>query len=216
MGYQLKPEYIKHTHKTRLHGLHCPIIAITGGIASGKSEVLAYFKQQHLKVISADGLIKEIYQLPESIIFIKTHAPEAFLNNEINFPILRKLFFENKKLKSLIEEFLYKKLPDQFYSHIKPEDQLILYEVPLLFERKLESFFDFNIVVSTNLENQKSRIKQRDQSDDVTIQNIVSSQIPMQEKCAQAHLVIKNDSDLKYLHSQCQNFINQYLIDTKN
>ena len=99
---KLKVENIKLTANQRLHQCDVPIIAITGGIACGKSTVSDHLASLGHFVINADQLVKEIYQTPEALKFIKNNCPNAFSSNQIDFKILRQEVFNNAELKDKI------------------------------------------------------------------------------------------------------------------
>ena len=125
----------------RLYQFQVPIIGLTGGIGTGKSTVAKLLKKAHLPLIDADALIKSIYQMPEIIENIKTLAPNAIAGNQIDFRVLRSLFFNDKTLKAKIEKMLYAQMPEAFklaYKELGSPD-FVIYDIPLLFEKKLEN-----------------------------------------------------------------------------
>src|SRR6476661_1063578 len=110
----LKAKYIKLEPGFRLYNLDKPIIALTGGIATGKSTVTKMLEAKGLQVIDADALVKSIYRKEETKNFIKTVFSVAWGNEEISFPKLRELVFQNPKVKEAVETFIYARLPEAF------------------------------------------------------------------------------------------------------
>ena len=164
MSKTLKMELIRLTEKERLHGVGLPIVAITGGIATGKSTVSNLFKKSGFVVINADELIHKIYQLEDTISFVNGLCPNAVKENSIDFVVLREKFFNDNSLKTQLESFLYQKLPGEFVSSIPKGTEVVFYDVPLLFEKALNDKVDQIIVVSANKETQLERLAQRDKS----------------------------------------------------
>ena len=102
----------------RIHQCPIPVIGLTGGIATGKTTVSQLFKERGIPVISADGLVKEIYGQKDSLRFIREKFPEAVVEGRIDFKILRKKAFEQNGGIGELETFLYQKMPDKFISKI--------------------------------------------------------------------------------------------------
>jgi dephospho-CoA kinase len=209
MQYKLKSEYIKLNAQERLYHLNIPIIGLTGGIATGKSSVVNILRQHHFAIIDADKLVKQIYQDPETIKFIAKLAPECVKNNIIIFKELRSKFFKQQDVKTKIETFIYKKLPQQFKSEFEKFENpsFIIYDVPLLFEKKLQNQFDFICCVYTTPEIQISRIQQRDGTELYTIESILKQQIPIDEKKMNSNWVIENTGSIDDLVKNTLKFI---------
>src|SRR5687767_3716933 len=91
----------------RLHGLDRPVLALTGGIGTGKSTVAEYLAQAGFPVISADGLVKKIYAKAESVQFIQNSFPHCIVEGKIHFPTLRKHVFSDPTHKAVVENFIY-------------------------------------------------------------------------------------------------------------
>lgn len=185
----------KLTPAQRLHQKPYPIIALTGGIASGKSTVAEYAKNKNVPVISADQLIKDIYTWPETQDWLRQHFPGAVVENKVDFSFIRKSVFSDAKKKEELEQYLYARLPRAFdlaeakYPHIN----WLIYEVPLLFERGLESQFDKVVVVWVPEQVQRQRLKRRNPDLSVEeIENFLKGQLPIDEKRKRADLIFDN------------------------
>ena len=72
---KLKEEFITKNAHSRLHGLNKAVVALTGGIATGKSTVSDKLKAMGLPVVCADTLVKSIYATEEAKDFIFHHFP---------------------------------------------------------------------------------------------------------------------------------------------
>ena len=206
---KLKNEFIQLSPEQRLYNLKQPLVALTGGIASGKSSVAKIFAEHGLKVINADELVKKIYSSTEALDFIKTYSPDVVENEKINFPQLRKKVFNDSNLKESIETFIYARLPAAFTSELAADDHVIIYDVPLLFERKLESLFDQVIVVYTPREIQLKRLIQRDNSSADLADKILNQQIDIELKRTKANFVIDNQGNHQELRDQTLKLLNE-------
>jgi dephospho-CoA kinase len=201
---KLKAKFDKLNKNNRLYNIDCPIIGLTGGIASGKSTVANFMRQDGLCVIDADSLIKEIYQKDETIKFISSLNPEFIQLNQINFQKLRKSFFNDQELKKKIEYFLYQKLPQAFLAHVPMEAQVVIYDVPLLFEKHLDKLIDISVVVYAPRETQLKRLVIRDKIDKKLASSILDQQMSIEDKRLSADFVIDNTQNQDYLLKQYQ------------
>lgn len=188
----IKNQYIQN-HQ-RLYGIKNPIIAITGGIATGKSTVCDILREKELPVISADEQIKIIYQEEKTIRLIQNIAPKTIKNGKIDFKSLRKTFFENEDIKKQIEDYLYPVLAIRIseFAQSQPSHQEIYYEIPLLFEKELQDNVDIAIVVYAPEHIQLQRLLKRDASSPEVAKMIIKSQINIEEKKRSATFIIEN------------------------
>jgi len=205
----LKPKYIKLTPAERLYQLDKPLVALTGGIATGKSTVTKLLQERGLKIIDADQLVKSIYQFDETKKFIATHYPQVFAHNEIQFPKLRELFFRSTDVKKNIENFIYDRLPEAFQqatSSISNQD-FYLYDVPLLFEKGLNTKVDLSLVVYAPEEVQLARLIDRDGSKKEIGKKILEQQMNIEEKKNKADYIIDNSKSLTELAAEVDNLL---------
>ncbi len=204
---KLRDDFRRKTVEERLYHLDRPILALTGGIATGKSSVTRLLEARGLVVIDADKLVKKIYASDEAKEFIRTTFPTTW-EKGIDFRKLRSLVFSDTTAKNLIEGFIYQRLPAVFIeaaSFVTGQD-FYFYDVPLLFERKLESLVDVTAVVYTPRELQRSRLMQRDALHAVAAERILMQQLDIEDKRRRADIVIDNsgsEADLAFNVDTC-------------
>jgi dephospho-CoA kinase len=191
----------------RLYNIPVPVVALTGGIACGKSTVAKMFIEKKIALISADELVKQIYQEVEAFEFIKRVAPLAIVHGKIDFSVLRSAVFSNHNLQLEIEEFIYKRLPEKFLEAFAKftNPKLIVYDVPLLFEKKLDAMVDKIICVYCPKSTQLERLVKRDNITLELANKMLQKQIDIEDKKNRADFVINNTKDLSYLESEFQN-----------
>ena len=199
---KLKSNLVKHTPESRLYQIPVPIIGLTGGIATGKSTVAELFRKQNIPVIDADKLVKSIYKKSDTLDFIKKHFPNVIDDQDIiSFKDLREIVFQDATYKKSLEDFIYTHRPTEFkkaYSEF-PTPNFIVYDVPLLFEKKLNLLTDFSVCVYTPKEIQIERLMKRDQSTRELAEKILEHQMPIDEKKNKSDFVIENLNGLSEL-----------------
>lgn len=198
---QLLDKFITKDSNNRLYACPVAIIGLTGGIATGKSTVVNYLKQQGLPVICADQLIKDIYQKKESFEFIAANFNECIIENKIDFKSLRKLAFNDIKVRKSLENFLYPQLNSSFFQryHELDVNNFVIFDVPLLFEHHINRQVDLTICVYSSKEQQLERIIARDNIDHLLAEKIVAQQMDIDSKAKLADFIIdnsKNQNDL--------------------
>jgi dephospho-CoA kinase len=179
-----------------------PIIGLTGGIATGKSTVANLFSKRGHHVISADLLVKEIYATDEALTFVGKNWPAAVVNRAIDFKRLRALAFGDSQIRTLLEQFIYARLPERFLAHLPATAPFVIYDVPLLFEKGLDAAVDLVICVAITSELQRQRLIARDHISEELADSILAAQWDIDEKKRLSTIVIENDCSLSELETQ--------------
>jgi len=202
MKNEFNKKYQRLNQDQRLYGLNIPIVAITGGIAPGKSTVTSILRQIGLFVIDADHLVKMIYQTDEAKKFIQDHFPEAWMKSEINFKELRSIFFSDNKRKELVENFIYSKLPYLFKEEVLKitNQDFCIYDVPLLFEKEIDKKVDVSVLIYAPEEAQIQRLTKRDNCSTEDAKKIISQQMSIEMKKDKADFIILNEGSQKELY----------------
>lgn len=161
-------------------------IALTGGIACGKSQFSDFLMGLGAQVIRLDDLSKEA-TVPGSdgLIELVDAFGDKILeqNGKLNRKILREILLENKANKILVEEILHPKILKKMQKlQEKSEKKLIVVEIPLLFEKRLEYLFDRVIVITCNDEKQLERLQKRKNIDIKDARRMISVQISQKDR----------------------------------
>ena len=144
-------------------------IVITGRIATGKTSVLKHFKNFGCKVFSSDEMVKGIYKNDKDIFrLIKNLVPKAIEEKKINMKLLSNFAFKNTLILAELEKLIHPKLnalrneliKKSFFCNIKT----VVFEIPLLFEKKINNEFDIIVTTTCNKRLQKKRYLMRENS----------------------------------------------------
>ena len=175
-------------------------VAITGNIASGKSQVEKIIGEK-FPVYDSDKLAHSV--LDELTDF---YGYDVFTDGKIDRKKLGKLVFENNDLKKKLEEIVHPIVKEKIYElfEIHKDEQLIFISVPLLYEAGFEKLFDKVILVTVDKEIQLERLMKRNNlSEDEALKRI-NSQIQQEEKLNKADYIVYNNSDLNNLKQQTE------------
>jgi dephospho-CoA kinase len=214
VNYSFKKSISLLSPDKRLYKLDCPIIGLTGGIATGKSTVADLFKNKGFPLINADILVKRVYQLPEVQEFIRINWPSVFIGNDINFKLLRNLAFSNIENRTKIEKIIYSHMQTEFLKEYSTFDrpEIVIYDVPLLYEKNLDGLIDYSIVVYAPATIQMERLQSRDKINIDDAKLALSNQMDIEEKKKLCDYVITNDKGLDQLADQVDVFIEKTLL----
>ncbi|PIS10036.1 MAG: dephospho-CoA kinase [Bdellovibrio sp. CG10_big_fil_rev_8_21_14_0_10_47_8] len=184
-------------------------IGLTGGIASGKSTVSQILRDLGYEVVDADEIAKQVVQpgtpgLQSVISQFGTQILDA--HGSLDRKKLGAIVFGNPEKLLILENILHP-LVQNITSQKKDQLEMAgipmaFYDVPLLFEKKLEKNFDDIVVITTSPENQRERMKQRDQLDELEISKRLQSQVPLSEKIQKARWIIENNGSIEDLGRQ--------------
>lgn len=189
------------------------ILGLTGGIGSGKSTVSKIFLSMGIKVFDADLIAKDILETEEVKEEIKEKFGKEFINlknNSVDKELLKKEVFNNSKKLKILNEIVHPKVVDIYkkkYLEYKDRKEIVIFDIPLLFEVNLQRYCDKVMVVDIDLNVQIERIKNRDNIDIPLIKKIISAQMSREERNMKADILIENNGSLEELKQKIEKII---------
>ncbi len=181
-------------------------IGLTGGLASGKSTAAQFLSQLGVTVIDADQLAKESLEpgKPAYQQVVQVFGPDFLLPDlQIDRRKLGQSIFSNKSLREKLESFIHPVVQTQVQElkikYAKQGSSIAIYDIPLLYEKKLSSQFDGVLLISCSLQTQIDRMKSRNQWTDEEITSRLQSQMSLLDKEKLATWVIQNEDSLAML-----------------
>jgi dephospho-CoA kinase len=174
------------------------VVAITGGICSGKSTVMRVLEDEGASVISCDEEIKKIKSNPK---ILKTLI-EKFSDIAKDNKKLAELVFSEPEKRKLLESILYPELDKAINLFIKSINKKTAFvEIPLLYEKGKENLYDKVILVKCSSDSQKQRAINRGISV-LIFEKIVANQLPTEIKESKADYIIDTDTGFEKVRKQ--------------
>lgn len=184
-------------------------IGLTGGIACGKSAVAAHLRAKGWSVVDADVLAhKALSPGTSSYANVASFFGTGVLNGDktIDRKRLGAIVFSDKDKLLKLEGFIHPWVQEQTRIHReqfeKAGEKMAFYDVPLLYEKNLQSQFDAVIVVACDESIQIQRLKSRNGFSEEEARRRIAAQMPLAEKIQRTPYVIYNNTTLEDLHTQ--------------
>lgn len=174
------------------------VIALTGGIGAGKSLVANYFFTLGAQVIDSDQLARNAIERG-SVGFdevVSHFGDEILKDGDIDRRKLAEIIFSDSKQRNFLESIIHPKVQQALTDAKKSlaDDEILIYEIPLLFETNAASRFDLVITVEAPLADRIQRLKERGllQSE---IEKRIASQATGAQRISIANIVIENSGN---------------------
>ncbi len=181
------------------------VVALTGGVASGKSTVLKMFMRLGAFGIDCDVLSRDALRPCTSAWWsvVKAFGKDILRRDlEIDRPKLREIVFSDEEKRRTLERIVHpevRRMLKERLNAIKTLTEatgersvLVVVDVPLLFELGMQSEFERVIVVYASEAVRLRRLLQRGFSREIAMK-IMRAQMPLEEKVKQADFVIYNE-----------------------
>lgn len=198
---------------TNFHQRETPLLlAVTGGIASGKSTVAHMFSKLGIPAIDFDQLSRIAVEPDKPAwreIVDYFGADITLPDRQIDRKKLSQIVFQNIEKRKKLESFVHPWIFAEFIKKLKEltlqaENKIIQVVVPLLFEANLQGFFHKILLVYIPLEMQVERLMKRDQiTRDLAIK-MLAAQWPIDQKRKLADFLIDNSGPLAETEKQVQ------------
>jgi dephospho-CoA kinase len=194
-------------------------IALTGGIACGKSSVIQIFKKNAIAIIDLDVIAREVVEPnSQALSELVAHFGNGILNDDqtLNREALRQVLFENNANQKIIEEILHPKILEKMQMEIKKvKNRLVVIEVPLLVEQNLSNLFDRAVVVDCNEQNQLKRLLKRENIDEKLAKTMISAQASRKQRLALSKKlptdILENNSEIFEMEQKAQDLAHKLL-----
>lgn len=171
------------------------IIGLTGGIGMGKSTVANQFARLGAKICSADACVHKLLGKDGGAVDeVRHHFPDAVKSGMVDRKILGQVVFPDKEKLKLLENILHPLVQEMEGEFIKKARrmgaEMVVLDIPLLFETAGENRMDYTVVVSAPALLQRQRVMARKGMTAEKFERILASQMQDLEKRKRADFII--------------------------
>jgi len=183
------------------------IVALTGGIGSGKSTVGDIFSELGAVVIDSDQLAREVLERGSQgfDLVVAKFGDSILKNGELNRSLLASLIFNNSQKRSELESITHPLIRQRFAELTSnlPKESIVINQIPLLFESKGAYKFDHIITISAPEELRIERLKNRGLGLS-EIKSRLEAQASDIERESISNSIIRNNLDEAHLRKQVE------------
>lgn len=179
------------------------ILGLTGGIATGKSTASEFFREKGLRVICADKIAREVVGKREILEALVSVFGESIISEDkLDRKKLREIVFKDKflveKLNGITHPAIIAQIKEEL--EIYKKEEIIILDIPLLFEGNYEFLADKILLITCDVEKQIERVQKRDSVSKENAENIIKNQMSMNEKIKRTDFVLENNGkELEFL-----------------
>lgn len=185
-------------------------LGLTGSIGMGKSTTAQMFAEEGCAVWDADAAVHRLYAKGGAAVEpLRAAFPEAIIDDTVSREILKRIIGTNatalKKIESIVHPLVAQ---DRAAFRNSATSDILVFDIPLLFETGGNEHMDAVACVSVPYEEQKGRVLARGTMTEAQFEQIRSKQMPNAEKCARSDFVIVTDT-LDHARTQVQDIVRQ-------
>ena len=194
------------------------VVALTGGIGSGKSAAAKIFAELGVPVTDVDVISHALTAANQPLINdIKTNFGSAYITPEgaLNRAAMRKLVFSDEvaraKLNALLHPAIYDAAMLQLQANKDALYQILV--IPLLFDSpRYLPHINSILVIDCDESTQINRVKQRSNLPESEIINIIKAQTSRKKQLTLANDVLENNENVEKLREKILDIHQKYLI----
>jgi len=194
-------------------------VALTGGIATGKSYCLAKFASLGVPVIDADNLAREAVAPGSPALAAVAERFGAGIvrsDGSLDRAALARIVFSDRAARADLEAIVHPEVYHhigEWFASMPPKTRLAMADVPLLFETGHNHDFDRVIVAACSPAEQMRRLVTRDGLSEPDARARLNAQWPIEEKVARGDYIIRTDGTLADSDGQVKKIYELLIVD---
>lgn len=188
------------------------LIGLTGSIGMGKTETAKMFASEGIPVYDADAAVHRLYEpggaaVPE----VEKAFPEAVRNGKVDRVLLAQVIGKSetgfKKLEAIVHPLVAREQMQFLSDAIQSGAEMVVLDIPLLFETSGHTRMDAVVVVSAPTHIQRARVLAREGMTEEKLDQILSRQMPDEDKRKAAHFIVETDQGLDHAAKQVHEIV---------
>ena len=178
-------------------------VALTGGIATGKSYVRARLEELGVPTSDADTFARAVVAPgTEGLAEVVRAFGSGVLDptGELDRRRLAAIVFPDAERRKALESIVHpavRRATDAWFQHLEPTVAFAVADIPLLYETGRDRDFDTVIVTACDPATQRARVMARDGLDETEARLRIEAQLPIEEKVRRADYVIRTDGSFE-------------------
>jgi dephospho-CoA kinase len=195
------------------------IIGLTGGIASGKSTIANMLREKNIPIVDADVVAREVVEIgTDTYKKLVSEFGTDILNDDktLNRPKLGSIIFQDEtkrqKLNDIMHPSIRTSMKEKTKNYIEEGHDVVVMDIPLLFESKLTHLVDKTLLVYVTEKTQLNRLMERNDLSEKEATDRIRSQMPLTEKVKLSHAVIDNNGTITKTKQQLNQILEQWHI----
>lgn len=192
------------------------VLGVTGSIATGKSTVTKYLRDQGFAIIDADQVAREVVQAgTPGLAAIVTYFGEGILTKEreLDRQKLGTIIFSDEtkrqELDTILKGFIRTSFMKKLAVFKQQKEAVIVCDIPLLYEAGYDELMDRVMVVYVPEAIQCQRLMARDQLTEVEARKRIASQMSIEDKKKRADIIIDNGGSRANTYQQVAAFLKE-------
>jgi len=183
------------------------LVGLTGSIGMGKTETSKMFARLGIPVYDSDAAVHRLYEPGGAAVApIEKEFPGAVRDGRVDRAALTKILAGRedafRKLEAIVHPLVAEDQRRFMEGARQDRAELVVQDVPLLFETGGHKRMDAVVVVSAPADLQRKRVLERPGMTAEKLDQILSRQMPDAEKRAKAHFVVETDKGLDHAFEQ--------------
>ncbi len=185
-------------------------LGLTGSIGMGKSTTAQMFADEGCALWDADAAVHRLYAKGGAAVEpMRITFPTAIAEDAVSRDALKQIIADNPDALKTIEKIVHPLVAaDRASFRSSSSADILVFDIPLLFETGGDAAMDAVACVSISAEEQKRRVMARGTMNEAQFEQIRSKQMPNEEKCARSDFVIVTDT-LDHARAQVQDIVRQ-------
>lgn len=182
-------------------------IGLTGSIGMGKSTTSNIFRTFGIPVFDADQTVHDLYKT-RAVSAFEAEIPDSIVNGSISREILSQMILQDpqiiKKIENIIHPLVYQQRQSFIEKCASNNHQIVIFDIPLMFESERINEVDVILVVSAPADVQFKRVMARPGMSEEKLRLILTKQKTDDYKRLNSHIVIDTGRGIKPVTRQCE------------